>query len=286
MMNKSTYNQAVKLIKLALSEDIGKGDITSELLISSKSESNAEILIKESGIISGIEIFNLVFALIDKNILTGFVKKDGASVKKGVVIGYVKGNTRNILKGERVALNLLQRMSGIATQTSKLTKKLNNKDIQIIDTRKTTPNMRVFEKLAVVDGGGSNHRMGLYDMILIKDNHIEANKNISNTLDILRRNKKSIGKKVEIEVKDLTELKIVLAKGSGLVNRIMLDNFKIGDIKNAVKLNKGLYELEISGGVNETNIKKYENVKGIHFISVGAITHSVNSLDIALNFIT
>ncbi|MCB0726821.1 MAG: carboxylating nicotinate-nucleotide diphosphorylase [Ignavibacteria bacterium] len=285
-MTKTDYNQAVKLIKSALSEDIGKGDITSELLIPVKSESNAEVLVKESGIISGIEIFNLVFAVIDKKIKTGFIKKDGASVKKGEVIGYVKGNTRNILKGERVALNLLQRMSGIATQTSELTRKLNNKSIQIIDTRKTTPNMRVFEKMAVVDGGGANHRMGLYDMILIKDNHIEANNNISNLLDVLKKNKSRIKKKVELEVKDFSEFKIVMAKGKGLVDRIMLDNFKVSDVSKAAALNNGVFELEISGGVDYTNIQNYQNINGVRYISIGAITHSVNSLDIALNFIT
>ena len=285
-MTKSEYTEAIKLIKLALTEDVGKGDVTSELLIPKKLESKAEVLIKEAGVIAGIEIFNMVFAIIDKSIKTGFVKKDGAFVKKGEVIGYVKGNTRNILKGERVALNLLQRMSGIATQTSNTTKKLNNKCIQIIDTRKTTPNMRVFEKMAVVAGGGANHRYGLYDMILIKDNHIEANNNISNTLDVLKKNKSRINKKVEIEVKNIPELKIVLSKGKGLVDRIMLDNFKISEVKKAVHLNNGIFELEISGGVHENNINKYENIKGIHYISIGAITHSVNSLDIALNFIT
>jgi len=285
-MTKPSYIEAVKLIKLALSEDIGTGDITSELLIPKNSESIAEVLIKENGMIAGIEIFNMVFAIIDKNIKTGFVKKDGANVKKGEIIGYVKGNTRNILKGERVALNLLQRMSGIATKTSKIAKKLNNKNIQIIDTRKTTPNMRVFEKMAVVSGGGANHRHGLYDMILIKDNHIEANKNISNTLDVLENQRHKISKKVEIEVKNISELKIVLLKGKGLIDRIMLDNFNISEVKKAVSLNKGMFELEISGGVDENNINKYENIKGIHYISIGAITHSIKSLDIALNFIT
>ena len=153
-------------------------------------------------------------------------------------------------------------------------------------TRKTTPNMRVFEKMAVVAGGGANHRYGLYDMILIKDNHIEANNNISNTLDVLKKNKSRINKKVEIEVKNIPELKIVLSKGKGLVDRIMLDNFKISEVKKAVHLNNGIFELEISGGVRENNINKCENIKGIHYISIGAITHSVNSLDIALNFIT
>lgn len=285
-MNKSNYESAVKLIKSALKEDIGTGDITSELLISKKSVSDAEVLIKESGIIAGVEIFNLVFNIIDKSIKTGFVKTDGDAVKEGEVIGYVKGNTRNILTGERVALNYMQRMSGIATKTYQLTKKLNNKNIQIIDTRKTTPNMRVFEKLAVIAGGGSNHRTGLYDMILIKDNHIEANKNISNALDILRKQKKRINKKVEIEVKNLNELKTVLSKGKGLTDRIMLDNFIIRDVKKAADLNKGFFELEISGGVDESNINKYSKISGVRYISIGAITHSVKSLDIALNFIT
>lgn len=287
MKNKNFDSKKVEhLILLALKEDLGKGDITSEMLISPESESEAELLVKEKGIISGLKIFEKVFKLIDKNVKLQFTKKDGSSVKPGDIIGKVRGNTKNLLLGERTGLNILQRMSGIATYTNNLKKKLNNDSIKIIDTRKTTPNFRLFEKLAVTHGGGENHRHGLYDMMLIKDNHIEANGGISETIDILISKKKKIKVKVEIEVKDLKEFQIVVLKGRGVIDRVMLDNFKIADVKEAVKINRGLFELEISGGINENNIKLYSRLKGIDFISVGSLTHSAGSLDISLNFIT
>jgi len=278
------FTEAEKLIRLALKEDIGKGDITSEYFIPVNADSKADLLIKENGIIAGLEIFKFVFKIVDKNVKVSFSKNEGMQVFAGDVIGKVKGNTRSLLKGERLSLNLLQRMSGIATQTFELIKKLNNKSIKIIDTRKTTPNLRIFEKLAVRIGGGENHRTGLYDMVLIKDNHIEANRGIEKTLDALLG--KKIKEKVEIEVKDLNELKIVIAKGKGKIDRVMLDNFKITDVIKAVELNKGLFELEISGGVNLKNIGKYSGVKGVDYISTGSVTHSVKSMDISLNFIT
>ncbi|MEO8447013.1 MAG: carboxylating nicotinate-nucleotide diphosphorylase [bacterium] len=278
------FTEAENLIRLALKEDIGSGDITSEYFIPKNSYSNAELLVKEDGIIAGLEIFKFVFKIVDKSVKVSFSKNEGMQVFAGNVIGKVKGNTRSMLKGERLSLNLLQRMSGIATQTFELTKKLNNKSIKIIDTRKTTPNLRIFEKLAVRIGGGENHRTGLYDMVLIKDNHIEANGGIENTLEVLL--KKNIKEKVEIEVRDLNELKIVITKGKGKVDRVMLDNFKISDVIKAVKLNKGLFELEISGGVSLKNIGRYSRVNGVKYISTGSVTHSVKSLDISLNFIT
>ncbi|MBK8552416.1 MAG: carboxylating nicotinate-nucleotide diphosphorylase [Ignavibacteria bacterium] len=280
------FKEAGKLIKLALKEDIGKGDVTSDLLISKDSGSKAELLVKEKGIISGLEIFRLVFKIIDKNIKVVFSKKDGDRVRKNEVIGVVSGNTRKLLSGERVALNLLQRMCGIATYTDHITKKLNSNSIKIIDTRKTTPNLRIFEKLAVKTGGGANHRIGLYDMILIKDNHIEANGGIENTLKILKKKKSTIKIKTEIEVKDIKELAAVVTGGKQLIDRVMLDNFELSDLKKAIKVNNGLFELEVSGGVNERNIKQYSKISGIDFISIGSLTHSVNSMDISLNFIT
>lgn len=280
------FKEAGKLIKLALKEDIGKGDVTSDLLISMDSKSKAEILIKEEGIIAGLEIFRLVFKTIDKNIKVVFLKKDGDRVKRNEVIGIVAGNTRRLLSGERVALNLLQRMSGIATFTDIITKRLNNGSIKIIDTRKTTPNLRIFEKLAVKIGGGANHRIGLYDMILIKDNHIEANDGIENTLKILKKKRSNIKIKTEIEVKDLKELAAVVTGGMQLIDRVMLDNFKVSDLRKAIKMNGGLFELEVSGGINESNISQYSKIRGIDFISIGSLTHSVNSMDISLNFIT
>lgn len=282
------FNQAEaeKLIRLALKEDIGKGDVTSNLLIPEKSMSQAELLVKEKGIIAGLKVFKMVFGIIDKSIKVNFYKNDGDKVFKNEVAGIVKGSTKNLLAGERVALNILQRMSGIATMTRKLTERMNNPSVRIIDTRKTTPNFRLFEKLAVVIGGGENHRSGLYDMILIKDNHIEANGGISNTLRILKKKYSSVKCLVEIEVKNLKEFRIVLVDGTGIVDRVMLDNFKKKDIQTAVNLNKGKYELELSGGINFENINQYRNFKGLNFISSGALTHTINSLDISFNFIT
>ncbi len=284
--NKFDFKEAERLIRLALKEDLGTGDVTSELLIPRNSKSKAELLMKENGIIAGLEIFRLVFSLIDKKIKIKFFIKDGDEVKKNEVIGELMGNTQKLLAGERVALNLLQRMSGIATYTHYLKKKLNNNNIKIIDTRKTTPNIRLFEKLAVKTGGGENHRFGLYDMILIKDNHIEANGGIENTLEILKRNKKNVKLKVEMEVKNLAELKVVLLKGKNIIDRVMLDNFNVKDIKKAIEIVRGKFEIEISGGINEKNISKYGAYDGIDFISIGSLTHSYKSLDIALNFIT
>lgn len=280
------FREAERFIRDAIKEDLGKGDVTSRLLIPADSVSKAEILIKENGIISGLRIFKLVFEIIDKKISVKFLKKDGDKVRKGEVVGYVSGNTANMLLGERLALNIVQRMSGIATQISRLTEKLGNPAIKIIDTRKTTPNFRMFEKLAVKTGGGENHRIGLFDMILVKDNHIEANGGIANTLKILKKKKKSIKCKVEIEVKNIDEFKIVTAEGKGIIDRIMLDNFKLSDVEKAVKLNRNKLDIELSGGINEGNISKYRNIKGVRYISSGAVTHSVNSLDISFNFIT
>ncbi|MDQ3020893.1 MAG: carboxylating nicotinate-nucleotide diphosphorylase [Bacteroidota bacterium] len=280
------FKEAGKLIKLALKEDVGKGDVTSELLIPENSKSDAELLVKENGIIAGLEIFKLVFKIIDKNIKIVFSVKEGDEVKIGQVIGKLSGNTRNLLMGERLGLNLLQRMSGIATLTGQLTKKLNNKETKIIDTRKTTPNLRIFEKLAVKIGGGENHRAGLYDMVLIKDNHIEANGRILNTLEILKGKKNKANKKIEIEVKNIDELKKVLSKGKGIIDMVMLDNFSSRNIEKAVELNDGIFQIEVSGGINSGNIKNYSKLKGIDFISIGSLTHSVPSLDISLNFVT
>lgn len=280
------FKQADNLIELALKEDKGSGDVTSEILIPASKNSVAEILVKERCILAGIEIFTRVFAKIDKRIRVTFFVKEGERIKKKQVVGEITGNTRKILLGERLALNILQRMSGVATATHEFTQKLSNKSIKVIDTRKTTPNMRVFEKAAVMIGGGANHRMGLYDMMLIKDNHIESNGGIWNTMEKLKQIKKRIKVPVEIEAKDLDEVRVIAENGKGIVDRIMLDNFAIKDINEAVKICSDNFELEISGGVNLKNISNYRKVKGIDFISIGALTHSVKSIDISLEFIT
>jgi nicotinate-nucleotide pyrophosphorylase (carboxylating) len=277
---------AEKLIKQALKEDVGRGDVTSNLFINSKSTSSAELLLKENGVIAGLEIFKFVFKIIDDKVKIKSKITEGKYFKKGTVLADISGNTRNILKGERIALNILQRMSGIATEVFDMKKKLNNNRIKILDTRKTTPNFRLFEKLAVKIGGGENHRFGLFDMILIKDNHIEAKGGIQNVLKKLKKIRIKTELKIEIEVKNLKELKTVLENGNGLVDIIMLDNFKTEDIKKAIILNKKKFKLEVSGGINKGNITKHEKINGIDYISVGSLTHSVNSLDIALNFIT
>lgn len=277
------FKEVCRLIKMALKEDIGTGDITTDNLIPSKNISAANILLKEEGIISGLKIFKAVFDSIDKKTKIKFFVKDGDKLKKGTVIGEIKGSTRTLLKGERTALNILQRMSGISTVTNSFAKKLNNANIKILDTRKTTPNFRLFEKLAVKIGGGTNHRIGLYDMMLIKDNHIEANGGIENTLERLAVIKKNF--KVEIEVKDLFELMIVCTLGKGIVDIIMLDNFSIENVKQAVKIVDGNFKIEISGGINMDTISNYTRIKGIDFISIGALTHSAKALDISLDFI-
>jgi nicotinate-nucleotide pyrophosphorylase (carboxylating) len=279
------FNEADYLIRLALKEDIGSGDITTGLLIPKLSESKAEILFKENGIIAGLEIFKRVFKILDKNVKVKFRLKDGDEVKKNEIAGSIKGSSRSILKGERTALNLLQRMCGIATKTYKFKKLLNNDKIKILDTRKTTPNLRLFEKLAVKIGGGENHRSGLYDMMLIKDNHIQANGGIKNTISLLKKRRKNLKTKTEIEVQDLKELEILISEGAGVIDIVMLDNFKLEEIKEAVKMIDKKFKIEISGKVNENSIGKYGKITGIDFISIGSLTHSVESIDISLNFI-
>lgn len=280
------FNKAGKLIKSAMIEDIGSGDITTDLFINKNSISHAQLLVKQNGIIAGLRIFKMVFELLDKNVKCNFFIKDGQKTKKGEIAGIIKGHTASLLIGERTALNILQRMSGIATVTNELVKLLGNKSIKLLDTRKTTPNFRIFEKAAVKMGGGYNHREGLYDMYLIKDNHIEASGGINKTLAYLQKHKKKLKRKTEIEVKNLNELKEVIDNGKNVIDRIMLDNFSIQQIKKAVELAGGKFEIEISGGVNKNNISSYGRIRGIDYISAGFLTHSAKSLDISLNFIT
>lgn len=274
------------MIKQALREDIGRGDITSNLLIPKQHQSRARLLTKENSVIAGLEIFRLVYEVLDIETDIRFLKTEGQRVSKNSILGFISGNTRVLLKGERVALNVLQRMSGIATSVNLMKTQLNNKDIKIVDSRKTTPNFRMFEKLAVRIGGGENHRFGLYDMVLIKDNHIEANGGIESTLKNIRKVKKSPELKIEVEVKNLFEFEKVLIAGSGVVDIVMLDNFKIQDVKKAIKLNRDRFNIEISGGINEKNINKYSKIGGIDYISIGSLTHSIKSVDISLDFIT
>ncbi len=278
--------KAETLIRQALNEDAGKGDVTSNLLIPAVNNSEANLLAKEPGVIAGIEIFKLVHKIVDPETKVITVCPEGQIIRSCSRIAVLKGKSRSLLKAERLSLNILQRMSGIASAVHNMTMKLNNPAIKILDTRKTTPNFRLFEKLAVKIGGGENHRFGLYDMILIKDNHIEANGGIEKTLLRLRKIKIPGNIKTEIEVKDLSEFRKVQELGKGIVDIVMLDNFKIEDIRKAAVMNKQKFKIEISGGVNLKNIHNYSNIKGVNYISTGSVTHSARSMDLSLDFIS
>jgi nicotinate-nucleotide pyrophosphorylase (carboxylating) len=277
---------AKKLILQALNEDIGTGDITSENLIPEMQKSKAKLLLKEDSIIAGLQIFQFVFHLLDPKMKVYLKTRDGLKHKKGFILAELNGNTRNLLAGERLSLNIIQRMSGIANSVHLLKHKLNNNSIKILDTRKTTPNFRIFEKLAVKIGGGANHRFGLYDMMLIKDNHIKANKGILNTINVLKGIKNKIKLKIEIEVKSIKDYKIVQEFGKGIIDIVMLDNFNLKTIRYAVDLNRQNYSIELSGGINPQNISRFKDLKGIDYISSGSLTHSYNSTDISLDFNT
>jgi len=279
------YNFSLsKFISESLAEDIGDGDHTSLACIPSSAEGKAQLLVKENGTIAGVELAIAIFKHYDKSLKTTVFIKDGEKVKVGDVILAVEGKSQSILTTERLVLNCMQRMSGIATKTNLLSALCKGTKAKVIDTRKTTPGLRALEKWAVVIGGGSNHRIGLYDMILIKDNHIDYAGGIKEAIeaanDYLKMKKKKL--KVEVEARNIDEVKQILAVGK--VNRIMLDNFSIKDMKAALKLIKGRYETEASGGITEKTIKEYAKT-GVNFISVGALTHSIKSLDLSLKAI-
>lgn len=268
-------------ILLALNEDIKEGDYSSLCCIDSSQTSRAELIAKQEGIICGIEIAKRVFELLDPKIeFTGF-KEDGDKVEKGDRIFTVKGNAIGILSSERTALNYLQRLSGISSTTNIYVKAIEGTNTKLLDTRKTTPGLRLFEKYAVKIGGGYNHRMGLFDMIMLKDNHIDFAGGIENAItranDYIRDNNLDI--RIEIEVRNFNELKEVLSIGR--VNRIMLDNFTPSDLKKAIEIIDGRYETESSGGITLETIKDYA-ISGVDYISIGALTHNIKSLDLSL----
>ncbi len=273
-----------EIVKLALQEDLGDGDHTSLATIPSEAKGSAELLSKEDGIIAGLEVAAEVFHQVDKSLKIRFFKKDGNIVRKGEKILEVEGSARSILSAERTALNFLQRMSGIATFTYRVVRKLEGLNTQVLDTRKTTPVNRVIEKMAVRIGGGHNHRFGLYDMIMIKDNHIDFAGGIENairaTQDYLKKTDRDL--KIEIEVRNFQELRTVIETGG--VHRIMLDNFDPDDLLMAVQIIGKKYETEASGGITLNNIREYAET-GVKFISVGALTHQIKSLDLTLKAI-
>jgi nicotinate-nucleotide pyrophosphorylase (carboxylating) len=270
-----------EIIINALLEDIGDGDHTSIACISKESKGKAKLLVKQEGVIAGVKLAKKVFYFVDKDITFEELIHDGAKIKPGDIVFYVYGKTQSLLKAERLVLNFMQRMSGIATATNQMVAKISDLKTKILDTRKTSPNLRVIEKWAVEIGGGSNHRMGLYDMIMIKDNHIDfaggIEKAINSTHDYLKRNNNQL--KIEIEARNMDDVKKILAHGG--VDRIMLDNFDINDLKEAVKLINKKYETEASGGINIDTVRKVAET-GVDFISVGALTHHINSLDLSL----
>jgi len=273
--------EAKKLIDITISEDLGDGDHTSLSCIPSNAKGEAKLLVKENGILAGIEIAKIIFNKIDPSISFSQLLKDGNSIKIGDIAFTVSGNAQNILRAERLALNFMQRMSGIASQTNVYAKIINHTKAKVLDTRKTTPGLRFFEKMAVKIGGGENHRFGLYDLIMIKDNHIDfaggIEKALTKTYEYLLKTKR--GLKVEIEARNIDEVKQIMATGLG--NRIMLDNFSFEETLEAVSLINGKYEIESSGGITIETIKSYAEC-GVDFISVGALTHQIKSLDLSL----
>ena len=280
IQNTLTKFSLEKVIQDALYEDLGQnGDIKSNSIIDIDSEDSFYITAREEGTVSGIFLSCLTFELVDKNLEFTPNIKDGDKVKKGDVIAKIKGKTRSILSGERTALNFLSHLSGIATSTNQMVELISKTKAKIVSTRKTTPNLRVLEKNAVKDGGGVNHRFGLYDGILIKDNHIAASGSIKETILKAKKNSGHMVK-VEIEVDNILQFKEAVITN---VDAILLDNFSLNDLKDAVSLNKNNIILEASGKINEKNI--FEIAKtGIDLISSGWITHSSPALDIGLDF--
>ena len=274
-----------EFVRRALSEDLGDGDHTSLACINEHEKSAARLEVRERGILAGIGVAKRVFELYDSSLEIEILKNDGDSVIEGDIAFIVKGSARSILSTERLVLNLMQRMSGIATKTHQMLEMISHTDAILLDTRKTTPGMRFIEKEAVAIGGGGNHRFGLYDMIMIKDNHIDyaggISRAIQKTHSYLDANNKKL--KIEVEVRSLNELDEVLTEGK--VHRIMLDNFSPKEIENALKRIPQEYETEASGGITEENIVAYAET-GVDFISVGALTHSVKSLDLSLKAYT
>ena len=277
MNNISMRVNADELIKSALREDITSEDITTNSVMHEYCLGEVDLICKQDGIIAGLEVFARVFEILDENTKTTLFCKDGDFVKKGQKLGVVRGDIRVLLSGERTALNYLQRMSGIATYTNSIAKLLEGSKTKLLDTRKTTPNMRVFEKYAVKVGGGYNHRYNLSDGILLKDNHIGAAGSVKQAV-LMAKEYAPFVRKIEVEVENLDMLKEALEVGADI---IMLDNMSVEDMKTAVKLTAGKAETECSGNVTKENIEKLINI-GVDYISSGALTHSAPILDLSL----
>ena len=270
-----------EIIRIALLEDIGEGDHSTLACVPKDAKGSAKLLVKENGILAGVEVAKRIYELYDPSLEVEYYKKDGDRIEVGDIVYVVKGLSQSILSTERLVLNIMQRMSGIATQTVNILKVIEGCSTKLLDTRKTTPGIRYLEKMAVKIGGGENHRFALYDMIMLKDNHVDyaggIKPAIQKTKEYLVANNKCL--RIEIEVRSMEELKKVLEIGG--VDRIMLDNFTPELLKEALKLIPAQYESEASGGITIDTIRSYAET-GVQFISVGALTHSVKSLDLSL----
>jgi nicotinate-nucleotide pyrophosphorylase (carboxylating) len=270
-----------RIVQDAIREDVGDGDHSTLAVIPEDKSGKALLLAKEKGIAAGLVLADFIYEKFNKDLRVDFYKEDGTPVKKGDIIYEVRGNARDILSSERLVLNFIQRMCGIATHTRKLVELIGDLPVRLLDTRKTTPNFRLIEKWAVLIGGGSNHRIGLFDMIMLKDNHIDLaggiKKAIIQTADYLKRTGRNM--RIEIETRNLEEVREVL--DVGMVDIIMLDNMNIDDMKAAVKIIDGKFATEASGNVSERTIRKIAEC-GVDYISVGSLTHSVKSLDLSL----
>jgi len=269
------------IIKNAIREDVGDGDHSSLSCIPATATGKAKLLVKEDGIIAGVEAAKKVFDYVDPNLKIETFIEDGTPVKYGDIVFHVEGSSLSILKAERLVLNIMQRMSAVATKTAFYVDLVKGLDTKILDTRKTTPGIRALEKWAVKIGGGENHRFGLYDMIMLKDNHIDfaggITSAINQTIAYLKNN--NLDLRIEVEARNLEEVEEIVSVGG--VHRIMLDNFSYDDTRTAVKFIDGKYETESSGGITEKTLRNYAEC-GVDYISVGALTHSVSSMDLSL----
>ena len=265
----------------ALAEDVGDGDHTSLATIPAGTQGKAKLLVKDNGILAGVDLALEIFVHVDPGLKVNVLLQDGAEIKPKDIVLEVEGDAQNILKAERLVLNCMQRMSGVATKTHQIVELLKGTNTKVLDTRKTTPGMRYLEKWAVRIGGGVNHRFGLFDMILIKDNHVDYSGGIKQAIENTKNYLQKTGKKlaIEIEVRNLDELQQVLDTGG--VDRILLDNFNFDNLRKAVSMVGNKYDTEASGGITIDNIRQYAEC-GVGYISVGALTHSVKSLDLSL----
>ena len=273
-----------EFIERALKEDVRDGDHTSLACIPADAMGKAHLLVKENGILAGVDLAQLIFQKVDKCIVMKPLLKDGDTIAIGDIAFTVEGPSSSLLTAERLVLNCMQRMSGIASKTHEMYKLIEDTKAQVLDTRKTTPGIRLLEKWAVEIGGGTNHRFGLYDMMMIKDNHIDFAGGIKQAIEkaVSYQERKRLSLKIEVEARDLKEVEEILAVGH--IHRIMLDNFSYKDTRIAVEMINGKYETEASGGITEETIRAHAEC-GVDFISVGALTHSVTSLDLSLKAI-